>query len=151
MTVFFLRHATRDPVFGDPPLNKLGLEQASQLSESQKLQKVKTLLSSPKKRAQMTVVPLSQRLNSPIQQIDELDQHGPDETPAEFHARVSSVLDQLKSSRDDSPILLCSHSDWINVACQIIPSDDPDLRHHFFACAEFMEFQIEDGLWLRKS
>ena len=148
MEVFLLRHATRNFTLGDAPLNDEGLEQAQALAQNPQLQKVTNILASPKKRAQMTISPLAEQLALSIQTEEALDQMRTDETEAQFKVRVGGVLKMIEEKKWDTPLLLCTHSDWLSMATQILPSDAVDLKHHMFHCAEFIHFKIKEGLWL---
>lgn len=145
-----MRHGRRPYTIGDVPLNEEGLNQAFELTKDLKILGAKTLLSSPKKRAQMTLEPLSKHLNIPIEVVDLLDQHHSKEDERSFRARVQKIIDSLSEEKWPSPVLLCSHSDWLSLATQLIPTDELDLDLHMFQCAEYLGFEIVDGIWKLK-
>lgn len=151
MEFFLLRHGTRNFTLGDVPLNEEGQREAESLSNDPHLQRVQTILCSPKKRAQMTVTPLANKLGISIKTLNNLDQMERGESETDFMRRVRSQIEALDEKRWQSPVLLCSHSDWLSTACHIIPSDDPHLAAQMFACAEYLHFEVKDGLWIRRS
>lgn len=150
MKVTLLRHATRGISVGDVPLNNEGIHQAQHLATLSQMKKHKTIFCSPKRRAQMTVEPLAKELKLKIQLMESLDQMGNNETESQFIARVKNFLDKIEQYSASSPILVCTHSDWLHVATQKMPTDELDLDHHLFQCAEFMRFEINSGLWVKK-
>ena len=147
MEVILVRHGTRNFMLGDVPLNSEGQEQAAALCKNSDFTGVKTLISSPKQRAQMTLQPLSEKLELPIKIVSELDQIKSDETELSFSNRVQGILTQIEQQKWTGPLVLCSHSDWLSMALQIIPSDSSDLKYQVFQCCEYLRFQIDDGLW----
>jgi broad specificity phosphatase PhoE len=151
MEVFLMRHGRRPYTLGDVPLNEEGKEQALDLTRNPSLQSIKTLLASPKKRSQMTLEPLAKKLGVKIQIEENLDQHRSGEDEEKFIQRVRKVIDQISDGHWSSPILLCSHSDWLSLSTRLIPTDEIELEHHMFQCAEYLHFQIEEGLWKLKS
>ena len=134
---------------GDVPLNEDGLIQAEDLAGIHSLTKVNTILASPKKRAMMTVKPLSQKIGKQIEILEELDQIRSGESESDFRNRVERVLNKVSEEKWPSPTIICTHSDWLGMASQIIPSDASDLKYHLFQCAEVMEFEIRDGVWIQ--
>jgi broad specificity phosphatase PhoE len=147
MIVYWLRHGTRNFTTGDVPLNEEGLREAQHLAQLAGFKDLTRIICSPKKRALMTVEPLAEKLGIPIEPLDALDQMRRGETEADFVNRVKSFLSELEEEPADSQILLCSHSDWLGVASQIIPTDSLDLKYKMFHCAEVLTFKIEEGLW----
>ena len=148
MQIILLRHGTRDYGVGDQPLNQEGLEEATELSKNPVLLQASTLFASPKKRAQMTLAPLSEALQIPITIEKKLDQHLPHESEQAFSQRVKTFIDNIPSlCETDKTYVFCSHSDWLSFAMEHIPSDELSLGPSFFQCAEFISFQVKDGLW----
>lgn len=150
MIVTLLRHATRGISVGDVPLNKEGLHQAELLSLNTQMKKVKGILCSPKRRAQMTVEPLAEALGIRVQILATLDQMENGETEIQFIHRIQNFIDKIETYKSHSPLLVCTHSDWLHVATQRIPTDELDLDHHLFQCSEFIRFEINSGLWKLK-
>lgn len=146
MEIFLLRHATRDFVMGDVPLNETGLEQAKALAERRFFSSLTHILCSPKQRALMTVQPLAEKYDIEIIQEDDLDQMKGHESEAEFIARVKSFLNRFETPTNQN-ILICSHSDWLSVAIQQIPTDALDVKYRMFQCADVMGFKVVDGIW----
>lgn len=148
MQVFWLRHGTRDFITGDVPLNDEGQLQAHELAENSRFSRLDTILCSPKKRAQMTISPLAQKYQLEITTLEELDQMKNHESETEFTNRVRSLLEKIENQTFSfKSLVLCTHSDWLGVASQIIPTDSLDLKYKMFQCAEVIEFNIIDGLW----
>ena len=147
MKITFLRHGRRNFTLGDVPLNEQGLQEARSLATNPALQDVETILSSPKLRSLMTIEPLSIKLQrKPIIQ-ESLDQMRSGESESIFHDRVENFLKKLEQGTWASPILLCSHSDWLSMAVSIIPTDALNLPGTMFDCSEFMTFEIKQGIW----
>ncbi len=149
MRLFLLRHATRSYGIGDAPLNEEGLEQAHQLALSSKLQGISLILTSPKKRAQMTIAPLSAQLSCPVQVMMQLDQQLSIENNGEFKKRVQKLIHHLEEHNQDNHVLICSHSDWLSVATEILENKNEDFYGHLFQCAEYIAYDFEEGLWTR--
>ncbi len=147
MLVFLLRHATRNFTVGDVPLNADGMHQAQSLAEHPHWADLDRILSSPKRRAQMTVEPLVEKYNLPLKTLTELDQMRSAEGEKEFNSRVKNFLYRIEQKEFGENILVCSHSDWLSTALQNIPTDALDIQYKMFQCAEFMSFEVEDGLW----
>lgn len=147
MRVFFLRHGTRNFTMGDVPLNETGREEANELALDPKLQQANTIICSPKKRAQMTIAPLSAKRGIPIKTLESLDQMQKVESEQAFQERVGHVLTQIEDKKFSEPLVVCSHSDWLSVATHLLATDELHLQHHIFQCAEYLEFEIVDGIW----
>lgn len=150
MQVFWLRHGTRNFTTGDVPLNDQGIQQAAELVLVPKFTSLKKILCSPKSRAQMTVRPLAQKLGIDIKIYDELDQMKSGESEQKFRARVEGLCKKIEEGAHTENLLVCTHSDWLNTASQIIPTDSLDLKYKMFQCAESVEFEIRNGLWMIK-
>lgn len=152
MEVFLIRHATRNFTMGDVPLNSEGADQAMDLIEDENLKGLKSLLASPKKRAKMTLDPLAGQTGVKIETLNELDQMDRNETEKNFSQRVKWVLDRIEKGHWPTPLIACTHSDWLSTAMRLIPSDSSDLKYSMFQCCDYMKFSIEDGIWyLKKS
>ena len=95
----------------------------------------------------MTVEPLSQKTQHPTIIIDDLDQMMSHESDKEFTSRVRRFIEKLSEHKNEDSVVLCSHSDWLGVAVDVIPTDALNLKHYMFACAEYLHFKVEDGLW----
>ncbi len=132
---------------GDVPLNEEGLQQAQSLATDSRWQSVSRILSSPKKRALMTVQPLAEKRNLNVQVFSELDQMRGAESEADFNTRVRNFLYRVEQQEFGGNLMICSHSDWLAAAAHMIPTDSMDLKHKMFHCAEVLSFSIEEGLW----
>ena len=148
MHITLLRHGTRNFGIGDAPLNAIGLKEAEVLADNGEFAQTTHIIASPKKRAQMTVGPLALKLKIQLQSWPDLDQQRSDENHEHFARRVRQSLDKVEQSFGDSErILICSHSDWLTLAVDSMPSAGMDSEDIFFQCAEFRHFLLEDGLW----
>ena len=150
MNIYLLRHGTRNFTLGDVPLNEEGLEQAEDLAKRGTWADLHSILSSPKKRAKMTIEPTAERHGHPIQVLEELDQMRGGEGEAEFKARVKNLIHRIESGEFGEKVMVCTHSDWLAMAVQVIPTDALDLEYKMFQCAEVLEFKLEQGLWKLK-
>lgn len=150
MKIILLRHGTRDYGIGDRPLNGEGLEEAHELSKNPELLQATHLFASPKRRAQMTLEPLSRALGKPITIDENFDQHLSHESEADFSERVKKQLQLVESQIQQGEVyVICSHSDWLALALSHIPTNELHSKDHFFQCAEFASFEIKDGIWTR--
>lgn len=148
--IVLLRHGSRNYGIGDGPLNEDGLQEAKHLASEGALMDVRKILSSPKRRAQMTVTPLSEKLQLAVELAPWLDQRHSHENPREFRSRVQAGLLKLEElARSFSVVLACSHSDWLALAIELIPSDIPMPETFMFQCAEYVVLEERDGIWHR--
>ena len=148
MQVFLLRHATRNFTMGDVPLNDEGILQAKELAENSQFSRIEKLICSPKNRARMTIEPLAEKYQLDVRIMEELDQMKGHETESQFISRVTKFCERIQAGEFGSPLLICTHSDWLGAAAQVIPTDSLDIKYKMFQCAESVEFKIEDGLWV---
>jgi len=147
MKIHFLRHGQRDHSFGDVPLNSQGHRQAEMLAQDRQLQNVQTILCSPKKRALMTVQPLSQSLQTQVVCDPGLDQMHSSESEQTFQRRVQNYLKKLEEEPSLGDILVCSHSDWLTLATSLLAQDNIHIQPQLFDCAAYKSFSLEDGQW----
>ena len=96
MEVFLLRHGTRNFTLGDVPLNEEGLQQAKDLAAMDHWEPLSGLLSSPRKRAMMTVQPIAERWGFSLSIFEDLDQVRGGEGEIEFHARVKNFIKRVE-------------------------------------------------------
>lgn len=148
MKIHFLRHGQRDHSFGDVPLNSQGHSQAQMLAQDSQLQNVQTILSSPKKRALMTVQPLSQKLQINVVCDPDLDQMESSQSEQAFQRRVESYLKKIEDGFASGDILICSHSDWLTLATSLLAQDNIHIHPQLFDCAAYKSFSLEDGQWI---
>lgn len=158
MKVYLFRHGQKDSLpFEDPDLTGFGHQQAAKLAElirDGSLLKGTQFLASPRKRAQSTLRPAAEFCKSPVQAISDLDQRATFENSDVFRARIQQILGSLeKKFSDNEVIYLCSHHDWIEESLSVIPSDTDllDPRYWSWRPAQYMHFEIIDGLWLLKN
>ena len=154
MQVYLFRHAEKNPsLHRDPGLSSRGQEQAQKIAEelAPLAQSSWLFLSSPKQRAQQTILPLTLKLKASLQQVPELDERHPDETAESFCQRINSKIRWMcTADLQNSPgLILVSHSDWIHEALSLIPSDS-DLKnesYHWWSPGQFMHFHVQNQLW----
>lgn len=146
--VIFLRHGERNFGIGDADLNAEGLRQADAISLNADLLGVKTLLSSPKKRTIQTITPLAKKLGLSISTENQLDQRSHQESPIQFETRIQFFINQLESKKFTDPILICTHSDWLQIAISGLYSNlyNPQ-SESLFSCAEYKIFIFENKIW----
>lgn len=149
MKLILLRHGLRDSGFGDVSLSIQGHEQAEQISQNPTLQKVTQLFASPKKRTQETITPLSQALGLDIQIEPNLDQRRDVEGGHEFEERVRTTLHGAATQAGpEDCVLLCTHSDWLQVALMGLEQWVEDaIMHSLFSCAELKVLSFDNGKW----
>lgn len=148
MKLFLLRHGDRSAGYGDVPLSSEGAHQAQRLAENSELQKTEVILSSPKIRTQQTVTPLADRLQIPIELEGALDQRKSVETQSEFIKRVMNFISWLPEKYPGKNVLLCTHSDWLQVAILNIATTHRDpFSLCFLGCAEYRTLTSQSSLW----
>lgn len=146
MRLYLLRHGSRNHGLGDGPLNSQGLLEAQNLTTDPRLASVRSILTSPKKRAQMTVAPLADHLHLTLQTVSDLDQQGSSESHQQFRQRVLRQIQQWEHQSNQIDFLVCSHSDWLALAVEILDTGSA-YGGHFFQCAEFIAYDWADGVW----
>lgn len=146
MTLILLRHGDRSPGFSDVPLSQKGHVQAQTLARHPDLKNIRRILCSPKLRAQQTVQPLSQELGLTIETSFELDQMKQIESSPDFATRVQRFLESLPKN-EDTTVLICSHSDWLQTAVSHLGEAEKFMAHAFFSCAEYKKFKYAGGAW----
>lgn len=148
MQVILLRHGLRNNGFGDVPLSTEGTQQAVELAENPVLQKIDHILCSPKLRTRQTVEPLSTKLGIEIQVEPDLDQRKSIESHQEFVKRVDAYINQLIENFSEQKLLICTHSDWLQIAILNLEDhlEDP-AAHCLFSCAEHKVLEFKDHRW----
>lgn len=158
MKVYLFRHGQKDSLpFEDPDLTNFGHQQAAKLAELIKngtLLKGTQFLASPRIRAQSTLRPAAELCKHALQVVSDLDQRAAYESSEVFRSRIQQILNSLEkkfSSKD--VIYLCSHHDWIEESLSVIPADTDllDSRYWTWRPAQFMHFEIVEGLWVLKT
>jgi broad specificity phosphatase PhoE len=148
MKIYILRHEERSAGYGDVPLSHEGNQRAQQLAQNPNLRDVQVILCSPKIRTQQTVQPLAEQLQIPVQIANELDQRKSIETENEFIQRVMTYLQNCTSTYEGKNILLCSHSDWLQMAIMNLPLPlEKAVAQSFFSCGDFRTLLYEDKTW----
>lgn len=158
MKVYLFRHGQKDSLpFEDPDLTSFGHQQANKLADlirNGSLLKGTQFLASPRKRAQSTLSPAAILCNRDLQIVSDLDQRTTFENSDLFRARIQQLLGSLeKKFSSEDVIYLCSHHDWIEESLSVIPSDTDllDPRYWSWRPAQYMHFEVVDGLWLLKT
>lgn len=158
MKVYLFRHGQKDSQpFEDPDLTGFGHQQATKLAElicNGTLLKGTQFLASPRKRAQSTLNPAATFCEAPIQVISGLDQRTTFENSDAFRSRIQQTVNSLeKKFSNNDVIYLCSHHDWIEESLSLIPSDTDllDPRYWSWRPAQYMHFEVVDGLWILKN
>lgn len=148
MKIILLRHGDRSGGYGDVELSAKGQQQALDLCQAPQLQDVQWIFSSPKIRAQQTVQPLAKHLNLPLKIEVELDQRKSIETEQEFIHRVLKFMSQTVQNQAHENVILCSHSDWLQMAVLNLFADHPKAAaFSFFGCSEFHTVQYKNQKW----
>lgn len=158
MKVYLFRHGQKDSLpFEDPDLTGFGHQQANKLAEligNGTLLKGTQFLASPRKRAQSTLQPAATLCQSEIQIVSDLDQRTSFENSDVFRARIQQLLHSLENKYAANDVIyLCSHHDWIEESLSVIPSDSDllDPRYWSWRPAQYMHFEVTDGLWVLKT
>lgn len=112
------RHATKQSWTHDPDLSEDGCQQALSILEkvrTKRLPQPDLLITSPKKRAQQTLLPVHNELNIPILEDFLLDERNHSETGLDFESRVKKYLQVDLFNYDAEILFLCTHLDWLEV------------------------------------
>lgn len=154
MKVYLFRHGQKNSLpFEDPDLTAFGHQQAQKLADlilSGDLLKGTQFLASPRVRAQSTLRPASLICQTSLQIVSDLDQRTSYESAEAFRARINQSLHSLeKKFAKNDVIYLCSHHDWIEESLSLIPADTDllDSRYWSWRPAQYMHFDVVDGLW----
>jgi phosphohistidine phosphatase SixA len=158
MKVYLFRHGQKDSQpFEDPDLTSWGHQQAQKLAELMRIGELlrgTQFLTSPRIRAQSTLKPAAQLCQSGVQILNDLDQRTSFESGDVFRSRIQQILGSLEKKFTQTDIIyLCSHHDWIEESLSLIPADTDllDPRYWNWRPAQYMHFEIIDGLWLLKT
>ena len=116
-TLYLIRHAHRDVSDRtlDNGLSLRGVAQAKKIEEwftSKEISLPSELVSSPRRRCQETLTPLSERSGLPLKIDPGTEEQRENEDSAQFGRRVLNWFQAWKKSAE--PVtLVCSHGDWI--------------------------------------
>lgn len=140
----------------NPPLSLHGLEQGAHIFSmvnSQALPTPAEIWVSPRLRTQQTMQFLAKKTSLTPVIKEDLDEKLPGETAFHFRDRIGKVIRDIRERSTDShaaqSLFLCSHLDWIEEFLIQAPSDT-DLSspvYHHWGSAQFMIFDIQDGLF----
>ena len=151
MQILLFRHAERENTgIENPPLSARGQKQAMQirtLIEKKSLPNPGRIFVSPKIRTQQTLFPLAELAKVEMQMTPELDERQTSESSSQMTGRVRRFLSFLE--RQNGVLYVCTHLDWIEEALIAVPSPQDLLAEKFqaWAPAQFIEFDIQEGLW----
>lgn len=154
MKLVLFRHAQKSIMpFEDPELSPRGFEQGDNILKlvlNGHLPVPTALFVSPKRRTSQTFYKLSKEKNLPCQITRELDQRESDESSQQFRERIRHWIENIsQNTENDTVYFACTHYDVIEEAMLMIPSDRDLSGFEFshWSPTQFIEFQIEDGLW----
>ncbi len=112
------RHAQKSSWTNDPDLSEEGHRQALLIVElvyQQLLPRPTQLLSSPKKRAQQTLIPTQEELQIPLIIEPTLDERSTLETGRDFETRIKTFVQHALPKKPHSCLFMCTHLDWLEV------------------------------------
>lgn len=150
MKLYLFRHAEKASHFHpNPGLSAGGSQQALKLLEkvqNSEMPRPTRLWASPKKRAQESLQPLATFMELPLESLNILDERTHDEDRGAFRARIQKFLNSLEKA--EGVIYICSHSDWIEEALTMIPSekDLPNAHPHWHPL-QYLALQKRDDLY----
>lgn len=116
--IVLFRHAQKGSWTNDPELSEQGHRQALlivELVHRELLPRPHQLLTSPKKRAQQTLIPLQEEFQIPLIIEPTLDERNSYETGREFEARIKSFVQEEIPQQQSSCLFMCTHLDWLEV------------------------------------
>lgn len=150
MKIYLFRHGEKVLAFHqNPELSPAGTAQALSLVEkvqSSELPRPTQLWASPKLRAQQSFLPLAARLDLPLQTLSELDERTHDENREHFRRRIQEVLNTF--SAQDGVLFICTHSDWIEEALTLLPSEtDLYEKYPHWHPLQYLGLQTRDELY----
>ena len=154
MKFVLFRHAHKGILpFDDPELSLPGFEQALQilnLVKSEKLPTPTRLLVSPRRRTSQTFYPLSKNLELTLEMRPELDQGLRDEGNLAFRNRVQNFLKDISAQQESTDVVFaCTHYDWIEAAMGLI-NCDKDLNSFEFSHwspTQYIVFEVKAPHW----
>lgn len=147
-TLVMLRHAHRDTAQRelDNGLSERGREQAKAIRkfftarfDSKDLGSGLWLVSSPKVRCVETVGPIAKMLNRPVDIHPDLGEQMASEEQKSLSTRVDSFLDEWRDSKAQMTVL-CSHGDWLPVACFRLLGLELDIKK-----GSWLEIEADSG------
>ena len=150
MKLYLFRHAEKASHFHpNPGLSVAGLQQAVRLMEkvqNSEMPRPSQLWASPKKRAQESFEPLATFLELPLKTVEALDERVHDEDRSFFRARIQKFLHALE--KEEGVIYICTHSDWLEEALTMIPSEkDLANAHPHWHPLQYLGLQAREGLY----
>lgn len=160
MQLILFRHAHKGLTpAADPELSAPGFKQAEKLVDlvtQNKLPAPTKSWVSEKIRTRQTIEPVSQKYKAEIETSDLLNLRAYNENAEQFRLRIKKMLtmvDEMAATKPNETHYLCSHYDWVEEALIFIPTST-DLSTYEFASwapAQYLHFEIADGLWSVKS
>lgn len=146
--IVIFRHAQKDSWQANPTLSDYGQKQAQNLVtlvNTSQLPAPSLLISSPKKRAQQTFIPLQEKFQIPLVLDPALDERSNHETGREFEARIKQFIHYDLVQNAVPCMFLCTHLDWLEIFAWTAPLQD-DLMSEVLHLppAHYYYFQIEE-------
>lgn len=145
MLVYLFRHAEKDiKPFHDPDLTEYGMRQAlllSQKIEQNEIIRPQAIFSSPKLRAENSMIPTAKTSQITLQKTPKLLERQRVEDYEDFTLRVQKSLLSLEALPHKC-IFLCTHYDYLEVASE-------HLSQHSFSWSplSFALYDYVDGIW----
>lgn len=160
MQLILFRHAHKGLTpAADPELSAPGFKQAEKLVELVEQKKIPAPTKSwvsEKIRTRQTVESVSQKFKTPIESSDLLNLRAFNENAEQFRLRIKKMIqtiNELSKQAVSQTHYICTHYDWIEEALIFIPSttDLSTYEYSAWAPAQYVHFEINDGLWSVKS
>ena len=160
MQLILFRHAHKGLTpSADPELSAPGFKQAEKLVElvnSKKIPAPTKAWVSEKIRTRQTIEPVIRYYKAAVETSDLLNLRGYNENAEQFRLRIKKMLnmiDELSQKNASEIHYLCTHYDWIEDALVFINSSTDLTTYEYasWAPAQYIHFEIRDGLWIVKS
>ena len=160
MQLILFRHAHKGLTpAADPELSAPGFKQAEKLVELVVQSKIPAPTKSwvsEKIRTRQTLDPVCRKFQAAIEASDLLNLRAYSENAEQFRLRIKKMLammDSLSEKNSNDIHYLCTHYDWIEDALVYINSttDLTTYEYASWAPAQYIHFEISDGLWAVKS
>lgn len=160
MQLILFRHAHKGLTpAADPELSAPGFKQAEKLVELVAAKKIPAPTKawvSEKIRTRQTIDPVTRHFKATVETSDLLNLRAYSENAEQFRLRIKKMLnmiDELAQKSADEIHYLCTHYDWIEEALAFInsPTDLTTYEYASWAPAQYIHFEVRDGLWTVKS
>lgn len=160
MQLILFRHAHKGLMpAADPELSAPGFKQAEKLVDLVSQNKIPAPTKSwvsEKIRTRQTLEPVNRKFQASIEVSDLLNLRAYSENADQFRLRIKKMLamiDNLAQKNSNEIHYLCTHYDWIEEALVFIQSTTDLTTFEFasWAPAQYLHFEISDGIWIVKS